>query len=74
MYMMTSYDITVMSLMTSHTSSSKCANDQNLVVIYTFHPKWRFHVITTLCRQKQEACKGDRHTSEVGWVNPHSES
>ena len=26
MYMMTSYDITVMSLMTSHTSSSKCAN------------------------------------------------
>ena len=40
----------VMSLMTSHTSSSKCANDQNLVVIYTFHPKWRFHVITTLCK------------------------
>ena len=42
----------LMSLMTSHTSSSKCANDQNLVVIYTFHPKWRFHVITTLCLQR----------------------
>ena len=49
MYMMTSYDFTGDVTDDITLSPSKCANNQNLVVIYTFLPKYRFHVITTLC-------------------------
>ena len=52
MYMMTSYDITVDVTDDIRYFFLKCANDQNLVVIYTFHPKWRFHVITILCKYR----------------------